>query len=74
MFQQWSVFYAHGLQYHDGSDGLGIGVMCYILDNIISFDAEGGLPSYISTISTSRIRLLSLILIGRTEPLWQEKV
>ena len=25
MLQQWSVFYAHGLQYHDGSDGLGIG-------------------------------------------------
>ena len=48
--------------------------MCYILDNIISFDAEGGPPSYISTISTSRIRLLSLILIGRAEPLWQEKV
>ena len=25
MLQQWSVFYAHGLQYRDGSDGLGIG-------------------------------------------------
>lgn len=44
--------------------------MSYILDNIISFDGEGDLPSYIST---SRIRLVSLKLIG-IEPLWQEKV
>ena len=25
MLQQWSVFYAHRLQYYDGSDGLGTG-------------------------------------------------
>ena len=25
MLQQWSVFYAHELQYHDGSNELGIG-------------------------------------------------
>ena len=41
----------------------------YILDNIISFDEEGGLPSYIST---SRIRILEKSSQMDLEISWDE--